>query len=68
LRERIAKVEAKIAGLESETEKLQSQLSEAFSSHERSAEILKQMEDCKNRIEACERQWEELTEKLEADQ
>jgi ATP-binding cassette subfamily F protein 3 len=67
LRERIAKVEARIAGLESETEKLQSQLTQAFSSHERSAEILKQMEDCKNRIEACERQWEELTEKLEAD-
>jgi ATP-binding cassette subfamily F protein 3 len=68
LRERIAEIEEKIARLESENEESQNQLTAAFSSHKRSAEILQQMQDRKNRIEACERQWEELTEKLEADQ
>jgi ATP-binding cassette subfamily F protein 3 len=66
LRERVSKIEEEIARLESENEKLQAELTAAFSDHERSTGILQQMEDRKNRIEACERQWEELTEKLEA--
>jgi ATP-binding cassette subfamily F protein 3 len=66
LRERITKVEEEITRLESENEELQNQLSAAFSSHERSAEILQQMEKRKSRIEACEKQWEELSEQLEA--
>jgi chaperonin cofactor prefoldin len=66
LRERITKVEEEITRLESENEELQNQLSAAFSSHERSAEILQQMEERKSRIEACEKQWEELSEQLEA--
>jgi ATP-binding cassette subfamily F protein 3 len=68
LRERVAEVEEEIARLESETEQLQSKLEESFSNHERSAQIVQQMEDCKSRIEACEKEWEELTEKLEAGQ
>jgi ATP-binding cassette subfamily F protein 3 len=66
LRERITKVEGEIARLESENEKLQAELTEAFSDHGRSSGILQQMEERKGRIEAFERQWDELTEKLSA--
>jgi ATP-binding cassette subfamily F protein 3 len=68
LRDRVKKIEEEIARLESKSERLQAELNDAFSDHERSSGILEQMEKCKGSIEACERQWEELTEKLEADQ
>jgi ATP-binding cassette subfamily F protein 3 len=67
LKERMAKVEAQISRLESENEKLQAELTEAFIDHAKSTGILQQMEERKGRIEACEKQWEELAEKLEAD-
>jgi ATP-binding cassette subfamily F protein 3 len=67
LRERMAKVEAQISRLESENEKLQAELTEVFSDHAKSTGILQQMEERKGRIEACEKQWEELAEKLESD-
>jgi ATP-binding cassette, subfamily F, member 3 len=67
LRKRITKIEDEIGRLESENEKLQAELTGAYSDHARSATILQQMEERKNRIETQERQWEELAAQLEPD-
>jgi ATP-binding cassette subfamily F protein 3 len=67
VREEIARIEKEIARLESENERLQSELGAAFSDHQRSGEIVRQMEEHRSRIAAHETRWEELATSIEAE-
>ncbi len=66
LRGQVAELEAEISCLESEVVELQRRLSESYKDHQRAVEITARMEQCRERIQAREQAWEELTKKLEA--
>ena len=66
LRGQVGELEAEISRLESEAAELQRRLSESYKDHQRAAEITTRMEQCRERIQAREQAWQELTEKLEA--
>ncbi|MEZ5364840.1 MAG: hypothetical protein R2748_21510 [Bryobacterales bacterium] len=66
LRARVAELEGEISKLEGHSEKLQTNMG-AASAFEQQSELLSQLETCSKRIADCEREWEELTEKLEAE-
>ena len=67
LRDRVRDLETEVARLEDESKKLQAELATAGSDYDRQTELLAQMERRRKRIEANEAEWEELTEKLEAE-
>ena len=66
LRGQAAELEGEISRLESEVAELQQQLSESYKDHQQTAEITVRMEQRRERIQAREQAWEELTAKLEA--
>ncbi|MCB1022221.1 MAG: ABC-F family ATP-binding cassette domain-containing protein, partial [Acidobacteria bacterium] len=66
LRARVAELEGEISKLEGHSEKLQTKMG-AASGFEQQSELLGQLETCSKRIADCEREWEELNEKLEAE-
>ena len=65
LRGQAAELEGEISRLESEVAELQQQLTESYKDHQQTAEITVRMEQCRERIQAREHAWEELTAKLE---
>ena len=65
-RKQIAELEAEIARLETEAAELEVRLG-ASRNHQQAKEITREMEVRQARIQACEKQWEELSEKLEAE-
>ena len=66
LREQVSGAEAEIAGLEADIGQLQRKLTAAAGDHKQSSEIVARMEELRSRVSECERQWEDLSEKLEA--
>jgi len=64
VRRRVHELEEEIGRLEEEMARLEPRLTEAFKSQE-PEKILAKMQERKQKIEACEREWEELSEKLE---
>ncbi|MBI1355980.1 MAG: ATP-binding cassette domain-containing protein [Acidobacteria bacterium] len=66
LRDRVRELEGEVSRLEDESKKLQAELA-TTGDYERQTELLAQMEQRRKRIEANETEWEELTEKLEAE-
>jgi len=67
LRKRVRELETAVADLEDESSRLQTELAASASDYERQTELLALMEDRRARIEKNEAEWEELTEKLEAE-
>ena len=66
LRRRSAELEEEIARLERESETIQNQMATATAFEEQSR-LIEQMESRRKKVEACEAEWEELNEKLEAE-
>ena len=65
-RKQIAELEAEIARLETEIAELEVRLG-ASRNHQQAEEITREMEVRQTRIQVREKQWEELSEKLEAE-
>ena len=65
-RKQIAELEAEIARLETEAAELEVRLG-ASRNHQQAGRITREMELRQARIQVCEKQWEELSEKLEAE-
>ena len=66
IKKRIAALEEEVGRLESESEELERELVGVAQNYARQAEVVAEMERRRGRIEACEREWEELAEKLES--
>jgi len=66
LRERSSKLEDEIGRLEHESEKLQNEMA-GLTAFEAQSRLIEELETRRKRIEACESEWEELNEKLEAE-
>ena len=66
LRDRVRELEAEVSTLEDESAKFQAELA-TTNDYERQTELLSEMENRRTRIEKNEAEWEELTEKLEAE-
>ena len=66
IKKQIAALEAEVGKLEDESEELQRELARVAQDYTKQSEVVAQMEQRRSRIEACEREWEQLAEKLEA--
>ena len=66
IKKRIAALEEEVGRLETESEELERELVGAAQNYARQAEVVAEMERRRSRIEDCEREWEQLAEKLEA--
>ena len=61
----VAELESEIARLESESETIQDKLAAPDADFSKQSELIAGLEKCREEIERCEREWEELTLELE---
>ncbi len=66
IKKQIAALEAEVGKLEEESEELQRELARVAQDYSKQSEVVAAMEKRRSRIDQCEREWEQLAEKLEA--
>lgn len=65
MRRKVSELESEISRLEKETQRLERKLASSFENYEQQAAVVADLEARRNRIEECEREWEELNLELE---